>query len=146
MHFKVDIQADVKKVYNTMLDKDTFIQWTSVFNPSSDMVGNWEKGSRILFTGINDQGEKEGTIGVVKTNIVNEYVSIEYIGLIDGDREVTNGPEIRDWVGARENYSFEQKGEITTVAVDVDVTEDMLRYFSQTYAKALEKLKTICEL
>ena len=33
----------------------------------------------------------------------------------------------------------------TTVTVDLDTTEDFLDYMNETYPKALDKLKEICE-
>ena len=33
----------------------------------------------------------------------------------------------------------------TTVTVDLDITEDLLDYMNQTYPKALDKLKELCE-
>ncbi|WP_257668423.1 SRPBCC family protein [Parapedobacter tibetensis] len=148
MQFKKDINAPVAKVYDTMLGQETFKQWTAVFNPSSesDMEGSWDKGSKILFVGTNDEGKREGMVGRIKENILHRFVSIEYTGIIDGDKEITEGPAAEGWAGTFENYTFEEHDGATTVTVDIDVNDEMFEYFKVTYPKALDKLKGICEV
>ena len=143
--FKIDINAGVAKVYDTMLGEETYKQWTALFNPSSRYEGSWNKDAKILFVGISKQGKKEGMIGVIKENIPNKFVSIEYLGLLDGDNEITEGPLVEGWAGAFENYSFSEANGVTSLVVDIDVNAEMEGYFSETYPKALEKLKEICE-
>lgn len=149
MQFSININAPAATVYNTMLGKETFKQWTAVFNPSSDfegggVEGNWKKHSKILFVGTDENGKRGGMIGYIRENTPNQYVSIEYVGVLDGEREITTGPEAADWQGF-ENYTFEDHNGSTTVVVDVDVNDQMTDYFRETYPKALEKLKEICE-
>jgi hypothetical protein len=48
-------------------------------------------------------------------------------------------------VGGHENYSFSGDDRKTTVAVDLDTNQQFKNYFLETYPKALEKLKSICE-
>jgi hypothetical protein len=145
MQFKTEIQADKAKVYQMMLEKEGYRQWTSVFNPSSDYEGSWNKGDKISFIGVNKEGKKEGMVGLIKENIPQEFVSIEYIGMLDNGQEVTEGPVVEDWLGSFENYTFSGNNGQSTVTVDVDVHEQMSDYFKTTYPKALEKLKEICE-
>ena len=145
MQFKTEIRADLAKVYQTMLEKEGYRQWTSVFNPTSDYEGSWNKGDKISFIGVNKDGKKEGMVGLIKENIPQKFVSIEYIGMLDGEQEVTEGPGVEDWIGNYENYTFSGNNGHSTVTVDVDVHEQMSDYFKTTYPKALEKLKEICE-
>jgi uncharacterized protein YndB with AHSA1/START domain len=145
MQFKTVIEAEASKVYDAMLAQDTYRQWTSIFNPSSLYEGSWEKGGKIRFVGTNKEGKKEGMVGLIHENIPNKFVSVEYIGLVSDDNELTEGPLVEDWVGSFENYTFEQENGATTVIVDVDVNDTMLEYFKDTFPKALEKLKSICE-
>lgn len=150
MQFKTDINAPVANVFSIMLDKETFRQWTAVFNPESDfetpssVEGNWHKGSKILFIGASKTGKREGMVGWIRENIPNKFVSIEYTGIVDGDDEITTGPVAEEWQGF-ENYSFAEENGTTTVTVDIDVNDEMVDYFAVTYPKALEKLKEICE-
>lgn len=149
LQFTVSINAPAATVYNKMIGKETFKEWTSVFNPSSDyeggnMEGNWEKDSKVLFVGVDKQGKREGMVGYIRENVPNQFVSIEYVGILDGEHEIIEGPVAEDWQGF-ENYTFESHGGSTIVTVDIDVNDQMIEYFRNTYPKALEKLKEICE-
>lgn len=148
LQFKTDIKAPVAKVYNTMLgldDKATYEAWTAEFNPTSTYEGNWEKGSKILFIGVDENGEKGGMVSEIAENIPNKFVSIRSYGILKGDTEITTGEEIEKWSGGLENYTFEETDGITTVTVEVDMTNDYVDYFNETYPKALSKLKSILE-
>jgi hypothetical protein len=72
-------------------------------------------------------------------------VSVEYTGMLDGDNEVTQGPLVDGWVGAYENYTFDEENGSTALTVDVDVHDTMQDYFKDTFPKALNKLREICE-
>jgi len=145
MQFKINIQAPVSKVYQAMLEKETYEQWTAIFNPSSTYEGSWEKGEKIAFIGLDEEGKKQGMQGIIRENDINRFVSIEYVGLLDGNKEVTEGPMTEGWLGAFENYTFEAQGQATALTVDLDVDDSMIDYFQKTYPKALDKLKEICE-
>lgn len=153
LQFKVSINAPVNKVYDIMLginSKSTYEQWTSLFNPTSTYEGSWNKGSKILFIGVDEKGEKGGMVSRIAENIPNRFVSIQHYGLVKADKEITEGPEVEKWANGFENYTYEESNGPdsyggTTVTVDLDTTEDFLGYMNETYPKALNKLKEICE-
>ncbi|MFA6262265.1 MAG: SRPBCC domain-containing protein [Bacteroidia bacterium] len=148
LQFKISIQAPVNKVYDFMLgltSKSTYEQWTALFNPTSTYEGSWEKGSKILFIGVGEDGEKGGMVSRLAENIPNQFVSIQHYGLVKGDQEITEGPEVEKWANGFENYSFEDNNGTTTDTVDLDTTEDFISYMNESYPKALDKLKEICE-
>lgn len=148
LQFKTSIQAPAGKVYDTMLgltDKSTYEAWTAMFNPTSSFDGSWEKGSKILFTGVNEEGEREGMVSRIVENIPSQFVSIQHYGLVKGNEEITEGPEVDKWVNGFENYTLKENGGQTEVIIDLDVTDEFIEYMNQTYPKALEKLKEISE-
>lgn len=148
LQFMVSINAPSSKVYDIMLgisNKSTYEQWTSMFNPSSSYKGSWDKGSKILFNGVDEKGEQGGMVSRIAENIPNQFVSIQHYGLLKGEKEITEGPEVEKWANGFENYSFEENNGITVVTVELDATQDLLEYMNQTYPKALDKLKEICE-
>lgn len=148
LQFKSDIQAPASKVYANMLglkDKSTYEQWTALFNPTSTFEGNWEKGSKILFVGVDEHGQKGGMVSRIAENVPNQHVSIQHIGILKGDTEVTEGPEVEQWANGFENYTFQENNGTTTVIVDLDTVDDFEAYFEETYPKALDKLKEVCE-
>lgn len=148
LQFKVSINSPVSKVYDRMLgitSKSTYEQWTAVFNPTSTYEGNWEKGSKILFIGVDEKGEKGGMVSRIVDNSLNRFVSIQHYGLVKAEQEITEGPDVEKWANGFENYSFEDIKGITMLRVDLDTTEDFVNFMNDTYPKALEKLKEICE-
>lgn len=145
MNFEIIINAPTEKVYHCMLDRPTYKQWTAAFNPTSDYEGSWEKGSDIYFVGTNKKGQKEGMISRIKENIPNKFVSIEHLGMIQDGKEVTSGPEVDPWAGSLENYSFSSVNGGTKVEVELDTNSEFEAYFEDSWPKALNKLKEICE-
>lgn len=145
MHMEISINAGAEKVYDTMLDEKKFREWTVDFNPTSHYKGSWEKGSKIIFLGTDEQGNVGGMVSRIKENVPNRFVSIEHLGIIQGDKEILSGPEIEGWAGALENYTLTEKNGKTLLAVDVDVNQEYKDYFTETWPKALDKLKALCE-
>ena len=148
LQFKVSINAAVSMVYDFMLGintKSTYEQWTLVFNPTSTYEGSWDKGTKILFIGVDEKGEKGGMVSRIAENIPNQFVSIQHYGLVKADKEITEGPEVEKWANGFENYTFEENNGITTVTVDLDTSEDFVDYMNQNFPRALDKLKELCE-
>ncbi|BFG70877.1 hypothetical protein KACHI17_17580 [Sediminibacterium sp. KACHI17] len=148
LQFKVSIHAPATKAYNIMLgisNKSTYEQWTSLFNPTSTYEGSWDKGSKILFIGVDEKGEKGGIVSKIAENIPNQFVSIQHYGLVQGNKEITEGPDVEKWANGYENYRFEENNGTTAVTVELDTTEDFLDYMNEKYPKALNRLKEICE-
>jgi len=146
--FNVSINAQTNKVYDVMLgisNKSTYEQWTALFNPTSTYEGNWNKGSKMLFIGTDEKGEKGGMVSEIFNNIPNKFISIRHYGLVKANVELTEGPEVEKLANGFENYTFVENNGTTTVTVDLDIAEDFLDYMNETYPKALDKLKEICE-
>lgn len=147
LQFKVSINAPVAKVYDCMLGttrKSTYEQWTSLFNPTSTFEGDWSKGSKMLFVG-EENGEKGGMVSRIAENQPSRFVSVQHYGLLQADKELTEGPEVEKWANGFENYTYEENNGVTTVTVDLDTTDEFADYFNETYPQALDKLKEICE-
>lgn len=148
LQFNISINAPVSKVYDLMLglkDKSSYEAWTAMFNPTSSYDGSWDKGSKILFIGIDENGEKGGMVSKIAENNPNSFVSIQHYGLYKGGEEIITGPEVEKWANGYENYTFEDNNGVTALTVHIDITEDFEDYFLQTYPTALNKLKEICE-
>jgi hypothetical protein len=148
LQFKISINAPVTKVYDLMLgikNKSTYEQWTALFNPTSTYEGNWDKGNKILFVGVDEKGEKGGMVSRIAENIPNRFVSIQHYGLLQAGKEITEGPEVEKWANGLENYTFEESNGASIVTIDLDVIEEFLDYMNESYPKALEKLKEVCE-
>lgn len=148
LQFTTKINAPAAKVYDLMLgisNKQTYEQWTALFNPTSTFEGTWEKGSKMLFLGVDEKGEKGGMVSEINDNVLNQFVSIRHYGLVKANVEITSGPEVEKWANGLENYTFQEENGGTTVTVDLDFADDFVDYMNETYPKALNRLKEICE-
>ncbi len=149
LQFKTAINTPVTKIYDYMLginNKSTYEQWTALFNPTSTYEGSWDKGSKILFIGVDENGEKGGMVSRIVENIPNRLVSIQHYGLLKAGEEITEGAEVEKWANGMENYTFEESEGAVTVTVDLlNIPEEFIDYMNDAYPKALEKLKEICE-
>lgn len=148
IQYTVDINAPIELVYDRMLgltSKASYEQWTAAFNPTSTFEGKWEKGSKMLFVGTDENGAKGGMVSRIVDVIPHQFVSIQHIGMMQDGKEITEGPEIEQWANGFENYTFSATDGKTTVTVDLDTTEDFVEYMDESYPKALLQLKALCE-
>jgi hypothetical protein len=146
--YKISIQAPANKVYDYMLglsNKSNYEQWTALFNPTSSYEGSWEKGAKMRFIGMDEQGEKGGMVSEIADLMPNRFVSIRHYGLVKGENEITEGPEVEKWANGYENYTFVENNGTTSVTVDLDIVEEFADYMNEKYPKALQKLKENCE-
>ena len=72
--FSTIINASREKVWNTMLEKDTYQEWTVPFHEGSTYDGNWEEGSEIKFIGPDEDGSISGMYAVIAVNQLHECV------------------------------------------------------------------------
>lgn len=148
IQFHTDIKASAEKVYDAMLglkDIKTYEHWTAAFNPTSTYEGTWDKGSKILFVGVDEKGKRGGMVSEILENKPSEFVSIRHYGFVDGDQEITTGEQVEKWAGGLENYTFNENNGVTKVSVEIDTIEDYKDFFNDAYPKALDLLKDITE-
>lgn len=143
---KKDIRASVQKVYTTMLGIEnikTYEAWTAAFSPTSTYEGRWEKGVKIYFIGLDENGKRGGMVSEIADIIPNQFVSIRHYGILDGENEITEGPDVEKWAGILENYSFHEDNGVTTVTVETETFEDYIESLNATWSKALNELEKL---
>lgn len=146
LHFKIDINAPIEKVWDTMLEDKTYRVWTAPFNEGSYYMGDWSKGSKILFLGPNPETGKEGgMVSRIKDNRKHEFISIEHLGMVNDGVEDTTSEAVKPWVGSLENYSFKNLNGKTELLIEIDINDDFKDMFNDMWPKALQKLKEISE-
>lgn len=148
LHFSIEISAPKEKVWETMLNDQTYRQWTEVFSKESHYVGDWKAGSKILFLAPNKEGKMEGLISRIAENRPHDYISIEHLGEVKDGVEDVSSDEAQAWSGAHENYTFKSKGSGTKLIVDVDIVDndETMQQMLDTWPRALQKLKTLAEV
>jgi uncharacterized protein YndB with AHSA1/START domain len=145
LRFTVDITAPVDHVWDSMLDPDTYREWTHSFHEGSHYTGGWNTGDEIRFLGPDDDGRMGGMIARVVENRPAEFVSLEYTGqIIDGVDDFTSA-EAKELIGAHEDYSFSEHDGVTTVDIAVDSDEKFSEMFQEAWPVALAKLGEIAE-
>lgn len=149
MHYSIVINAPREKVYRTMLEDATYREWTSAFSPGGFFEGDWSEGSTMRFVGSDpkhpDQEALSGMIMKVNKNIPNEFVSLEAIGVVAGGVDDTTSDMVKEWLGAKEEYTFKTIDGGTELSVDQDTHDAFVEDFSTMWPKGLGKLKEICE-
>jgi uncharacterized protein YndB with AHSA1/START domain len=145
LKFSIEINATKEKVWNTMLEDKTYRIWTEAFSKGSHYIGDWSKGSKILFLGPNENGEMGGMVSRIKENKKYEFISIEHIGMVQDGKEDTTSEAIKVWAGALENYTFKDKSGTTEILVEMDSNEEYTEMFEGMWPNALQKLKELAE-
>jgi uncharacterized protein YndB with AHSA1/START domain len=141
LHYNIQINAPKEKVWNTMLESETYKEWSSEFTPGSYYIGSWDKGAKIKFLSPNG----EGMTSEIAENKKYEFISIRHLGFIKNGIEHTESPEIKAGMPAYENYTFSEKNGITEVKADMVVPIEYEKMFEEVWPKALTKLKQISE-
>ena len=140
--FKIAIDAPREKVWEILWNDKSYREWTSVFSEGSRAETDWKKGSKILFLGGADN---EGMVSRVEENIPNEFMSIRHLGIVKNGVEDMNNEKAKEWAGATENYILKNVNGKTELTVDMDITDEYLDHFQQTWPQALNKVKELAE-
>ena len=141
LHFETVIDAPRKVVWDTMLEPDSYRQWTREFTEGSYFEGSWEKGERIRF--LDPRGS--GMSAEIAENNPQEFISVRHLGFIVDGVEDTESEEIKAWAPAYENYRLSDAGKSTKVEVDIDVTPEYEEMMSDSWPRALDMLKSLSE-
>jgi hypothetical protein len=147
IHQSIFINAPREKVWDTMLNEETYKEWTTAFNAGSTYRGNWEEvGSKILFIGPDPEtGKESGMVSRIAESRKPEFVSVEHLGIYANGVEDMTSDEAKKWAPAFENYTFNEKNGGTEVLVDMDIDSEHKTMFEEMWANALKKLKDLAE-
>jgi len=136
LHYSITIHASRQVVWDTMLQPDTYSQWTAGFCEGSRYEGSWEKGSSILFVGPTGEGMK----AMIAENRTPEYLSIRHLACFTKEKEDPfTEPSF-------ENYTFREVEGGTELLVDMDGFEQYEEMFQEMWPRSLRLLKALCEV
>ena len=140
--FKISINAPKEKVWKVLWDNASYPKWTSAFSEDSHAVtDNWKEGSKVLFL----DGKGNGMVSKVEANKPNEFMSFKHLGDVKNGVEDINNEQQNQWSGAHENYTLKETGDVTTLTVEMDITDEYKDYFMNTWPKVLEQVKILSE-
>jgi hypothetical protein len=117
------------------------VQWYATFSEGAAPQANWEVGHKILFT----DKSGEGLATVVKENVPNQKLVLEYTGLVKDGKEDTESPEAKKYIGGMEIYVLSEKHASTQLDIASDMDENMLDGMSDAWDRALAKIKELAE-
>ena len=140
--FEISVKAPKQVVWEKMLSDETYRVWTAPFGKGSHFVGSWEEGGKIKFLGPGGEG---GMISEIAESRPFDYISIRHLGEIVNGVEDTTSEKVKAWAPAYENYSFADEDGGTKLTVQLDTLADWEQFMNDTFPKALEVLKEICE-
>lgn len=142
LSFETTIKAPVVHVWDTMLHDATYRDWTRLFNPHGSWYeGDWKEGSEMRFLGPGEDGKIGGIFSKIDRNVLHQMIKIRHLHMIN-DRVVKSDST---WEGMYEIYSFESRGNETTIKVDLDIDSTWVSYMQPSWPRALARLKMLCE-
>lgn len=142
IEYNIEINTDKQKVWNTMLDRETYKEWVSTSWPGSTYEGKWAKGERIDFVSPG-MGGTRATITDYKPY---EFVLAKHVAIINPDgSEDRESDGAKGWIGITESYTFTQKNGTTHLKIEIETNPEWQKMFDDGWPGALQKLKEMCE-
>lgn len=142
LEFKIVIAAPAKKVWETMLAKDTYEQWVAKSWPNSSYEGKWAQGEKIKFMG----PEGGGTLAeLVEVKPYEKILARHIAALGKGGKEDRTSDMAKTWIGTMEGYAFKENNGKTTLTVSMETAPEWRDMFNDGWPAALEELKKITE-
>lgn len=139
--YKAFIKAPRERVWDILWGDTSYNKWTSAFSEGSRAETDWQEGSKVYFL----NGNNEGMVAIIQKKVPNEYMSFKHVGMINKGVEDLESEEVQKWAGATENYTLKNNNGSTELIVDMDIQENYLDYFDETWPKAMDKLKNLAE-
>jgi uncharacterized protein YndB with AHSA1/START domain len=136
--FDIHIAAPRQRVWERMLAKPSYEQWTAAFCEGSSYQGDWSPGSEMRFTG----PDGSGMLAEVVQNLPGERVQIRHRGELLPGGTVQPGD---GWDSADESYFFSDEAGGTRLRVQMDCAPAHAVMMSRMWPDALVRLKALCE-
>lgn len=139
--FRILINAPREMVWSFLWEDSHYREWTTVFCDGSYAESDWQEGSKILFLSPG----RNGMVSQIAVKRSPEFMSFRHLGEVKEGVEDTTSDAVKDWSGAEENYTLKESGNATELMVEMDMNDQMREYFMDTWPKALERIKQLCE-
>lgn len=141
-HYSIVISAPREKVWKTMLEPETYVQWTNVSWPGSRYEGTWAAGETLKFVGETGGGTK----AILRDYRENEFALAEHIAILeDGGTEDTESAGAKSWIGSREVYFLREKDGKTVLDTLMYLKPAWKDMFTEDWPKAMKKIKELSE-
>lgn len=142
IEYKIHINAPKQKVWETMIQPDTYKKWVAASWPGSFYEGEWKENEKIKF--ISKDGS--GTMVLIEVFKPYDYISAKHIAvLLEGGKEDYDSDVAKGWIGTMESYTFNDLNGETDLTVKMIINPEWQKMFDDGWPNALKKLKEICE-
>ena len=139
--YQINIDAPKQKVWDTMLQLDTYQEWIGAGWPGSFYRGSWATGETVDFVSANGSGTR-ALIKEIDSNAIHaEHVAV----LLPGGEADTTSEMAKNWVGITENYQLTESGGTTQLVGDINAEPQWEPMYNEGFPNAFRKLKEICE-
>ncbi len=141
---EIIIKNSPENVWDAVVNLSNYKKWASTFHEDTFFEGGWNKGDSILFLMINKEGQREGMVSEIAESRFPSFISIKHLGYVSNDLEDYTAD--KNWQPAFENYTLEKISESSTLfKVEMDILDEYYDLLVDFWAKALIKLKEVCE-
>lgn len=141
LEYSITIDAKPERVWDIIIGKDSYNEWTAVFAEGSSVETDWKKGSKALFL----DGKGNGMVSKIVESIPGKFLSIQHLGEVKDGVEDPTTYQGEQWGDALENYVLEEVDGKTLWRVTMDMNEDYVQYMEDTWPLALKKVKEMAE-
>jgi uncharacterized protein YndB with AHSA1/START domain len=140
--FSTQINAPKEKVWKTLWDDANYRKWTTAFCEGSYAeTDNWKEGTEVKFLDPNGSG----MISRIAVNRPNEFMSFQQLGEVKDGVEDRTSDKVKEWAGGTENYTLRESNGVTTLDIEMDITDEYKDMFKEMWPKALEQVKKLSE-
>ncbi len=139
---EISIKASNQKVWEVLLNDDTYRKWTAAFTEGSYFEGTWEEGSTMKFLAPDNNGLASKVIKHDKgKEIVLSHQQMIYNGAASSPE-----PGEDEWVGYEEIYRTEERGGEVILTIEQDLgSKEEEEQFSVLWDKALMVIKELAQ-
>lgn len=135
LHYKVTLNNNVEFVFEKLFNKQTFKEWTQVFNPTSDYSGFFDLGEEILF----HDADGNGMLTLISKYEVNNIIEFTYIAsLNNGNKtlfETTENYERYTFSSNKDNYAI--------LEIDLNIPDDYVEIFEAMWPIAINYIQEL---
>ncbi|TCC93172.1 SRPBCC domain-containing protein [Pedobacter hiemivivus] len=141
LEYSIAINASPERVWEIIVGKDTYGQWTAPFSEDSSVETDWKKGSKALFL----DGKGNGMVSEIVESIPGKFLSIHHLGEVKDGVEDPTTYQGEQWGDALENYTLKEVDGKTLWLVNMDMNEEYVQYMDDAWPLALAKVKELAE-
>ena len=141
--YSITINKPRDFVFKKIMDKSVYSDWNKAWGEGITYEGEWKEGEYISFFDKNQGGTK----AIIEEFKPNELIKTKHIAMVNPQNmevELTDDM-MRKWIGSREEYHFKKDSDDKTTLEVVMITDEAFEKMMETWPKALQYFKEICE-